>query len=105
MDLVIADMCMSFGYGKQMIVRLRKWLGFNRVPILLVSAYGSGETAAALSAGANLAVYKPVGFDCLIDHIKRRLPEGQLDNRPPLTYTSSTIKCTKGIYANFALQS
>jgi two-component system, OmpR family, alkaline phosphatase synthesis response regulator PhoP len=84
-DLVITDICMPHLDGIQMIIRLRKLLEFGTLPILVISAYGSGETAAALSAGANLAIHKPVDFDCLIDHVKQLLPQRQLDNRPTLT--------------------
>jgi len=86
-DLIITDICMPHLDGIQMIARLREEAEFSKLPILVISAYGSGDLAAALRAGANLAMPKPVDFDCLIGHVKQLLPGESLDNSHLLTYT------------------
>jgi DNA-binding response OmpR family regulator len=73
-DMIITDINMPRLDGIQMIVRLRKQLEFSKVPILAVSAYGSGELAAALKAGANQAMQKPIDFDSFIGLVTRLLP-------------------------------
>jgi CheY-like chemotaxis protein len=73
-DLIITDIEMPRLNGIQMIARLRRQLGFSEVPILAVSAYGSGELDAAISAGANQALQKPIDFDSFIGLVTQLLP-------------------------------
>lgn len=73
-DLIITDINMPRLDGIQMIARLRGQLGFSEVPILAVSAYGSGELDAAISAVANQAMQKPIDFDSFIGLVTQLLP-------------------------------
>ena len=73
-DLIITDIEMPRLDGIQMIARLRRQVGFSEVPILAVSAYGKGELDAAISAGANQAMQKPIDFDSFMGLVSRLLP-------------------------------
>jgi Response regulator containing CheY-like receiver, AAA-type ATPase, and DNA-binding domains len=73
-DLIITDIEMPRLDGIQMIARLRGQLEFSEVPILAVSAYGKGELDAAISAGANQALQKPIDFDFFLGLVSRLLP-------------------------------
>lgn len=73
-DLIITDIEMPRLDGIQMIARLRRQLRFSEVPILAVSAYGSGKLDAAISAGANQVMQKPVDFDAFMGLVTRLLP-------------------------------
>ncbi|MGA9773623.1 MAG: response regulator [Blastocatellia bacterium] len=75
-DLIITDINMPHMNGIQMIARLRGQSEFVGVPILVVSSNGSKELDAALSAGANLAMHKPLDFDSLRHRISRLLAKG-----------------------------
>jgi two-component system, OmpR family, alkaline phosphatase synthesis response regulator PhoP len=72
-DLIITDISMPRLDGIEMIIRLRKQLQFSKVPILVISAYGSGITGDALDAGADEAMHKPVDFNSLINHVNQLL--------------------------------
>ena len=72
-DLIITDICMPRMDGIQMILRLRAQFEFSEVPILVITAYGSGTTEEALKAGANHAMHKPVDFNSFIGCINELL--------------------------------
>lgn len=72
--LIITDIEMPYLNGIQMIAKLRAQQEFTRVPIMAISAYGSNELAAAVTAGADMAVPKPVDLDVFINHINYLLP-------------------------------
>ena len=72
-DLIITDISMPRMDGIQMISRLRDQSQFSKVPILVISAYGSAMTGDALRAGANEAMHKPLDFDSFISHINNLL--------------------------------
>jgi two-component system chemotaxis response regulator CheY len=74
LDVIITDINMPRLYGIQMIVRLQERLEFSKLPILIISAYGSEELADALSAEADLAMHKPVDFDFFIGQVNQLLP-------------------------------
>lgn len=70
-DLIIADLCMPNLSGVEMIELLRKQPGFSRVPILVLTAYGSEVVKDAIQAiGASCAVSKPLDHDLLYDLIE-----------------------------------
>lgn len=79
-DLIITDINMPNINGIEMIKRLRKQPGLERIPIMAITAYGNGVAMEALEAGANLATTKPVHFTTLIDDI-RKLLENQVSSR------------------------
>ncbi|MEN3333135.1 MAG: hypothetical protein V7641_2500 [Blastocatellia bacterium] len=73
-DLIITDIEMPRLNGIQMIARLREQFQFRKVPILVISGCGNGGTAAALKAGANQALQKPIDFDAFIGLVTCLLP-------------------------------
>jgi CheY-like chemotaxis protein len=75
-DLIITDINMPHLNGIEMIKQLRNRPAFSGVPIMAITAYGSGVAAEALEAGADKATSKPIEFESLIEGIK------QLLNRP-----------------------
>jgi DNA-binding response OmpR family regulator len=72
-DLIITDINMPQLDGIQMIAKLRGQSEFVEVPILVVSSNGRKELDAALSAGANLVMQKPVDFESFVHRISRLL--------------------------------
>ncbi len=72
-DLIITDINMPNLNGIEMIKLIRQEPEFGKVPIMAITAYGSGIAAEALEAGANQATTKPIEFDSLIGGIKRLL--------------------------------
>lgn len=74
-DLVILDMMMPEMNGKEVCEAIRK---FSRVPIIILSALDTpGLVAAALDAGADDYLIKPVSSGELVAHIQnllRRVP-------------------------------
>jgi CheY-like chemotaxis protein len=74
-DLIITDIEMPCMDGIKMIARLRGQLEFSEMPILAVSGKSDKGLAAAVSAGAIMAIQKPVlDFDSIISLIKCMLP-------------------------------
>jgi DNA-binding response OmpR family regulator len=77
-DLIIADLCMPNLSGVEMIELLRKQPRFSRVPILVLTAYGSEVVIDTIQAvGASRAVSKPLDYDILYDLIKDLLKEAK----------------------------
>ena len=75
-DLIIADLCMPKLSGVEMIELLRRQPRFSRLPILVLTAYGSDVVKDAIQAiGASKAISKPLDFDILIDLIKDLLKQ------------------------------
>lgn len=75
-NLIITDIEMPNLDGIQLITCLREKSGFSEVPIWAVSARGGEILANALSAGATLALQKPLDFDSFINRINCLLPAG-----------------------------
>ncbi len=75
-DLVLLDLGLPDLGGLEVLSRLRAW---SQVPVIVVSArHASEEKVAALDAGADDYVTKPVGMDELLARIRaavRRVPE------------------------------
>ncbi|WP_185995797.1 response regulator [Nocardioides campestrisoli] len=75
-DLVLLDLGLPDLGGLEVLTRLRTW---SQVPVIVVSArHASEEKVAALDAGADDYVTKPVGVDELLARIRaavRRVPE------------------------------
>lgn len=72
-DLIITDIEMPNLDGIDLIKRLRERLDWKQVPIVVVSAYGSGNLAQAIDAGANGAMRKPIPMANLFAMIHRLL--------------------------------
>ena len=69
-DLIISDITMPNLDGITRVQTLRDMPDFKRTPILMVSAYGSGNLRDALSAGANQIMRKPLDFSALMMTIR-----------------------------------
>ena len=69
-DLIISDITMPNLDGIKMVKALRDLPDFKRTPIVMVSAYGSGNLREALSAGANQIMRKPLDFGALMTTIR-----------------------------------
>jgi CheY-like chemotaxis protein len=81
-DLIITDINMPNLNGIEMIKRLRQRPGFERVPIMAITAYGNGVAKEALDAGADRATTKPVQFNSLAVQIRELLLRSLLQDRP-----------------------
>ena len=78
-DAVILDLVLPDGTGVEVCRELRKW---STAPVILLSAVGEErEKVAALDAGADDYVTKPVGIDELLARLRavlrRRAPAGE----------------------------
>lgn len=65
-DLILTDLMMPNLDGVEMIHLLRDESQFQKVPIIVMTAYGEIKARKALDAGANEAIHKPIPFDHLI---------------------------------------
>ncbi|HYP29977.1 MAG TPA: response regulator [Blastocatellia bacterium] len=72
-DLIITDIEMPNLDGIDLIKRLRQRPDCKHVPVVVVSAYGSGNLAQAIDAGANAAMRKPIPIFNLFTMIQRLL--------------------------------
>ena len=81
-DLIITDIQMPELSGLDMINQLRGRPEFENTPILVLTAFGNVEIDAAIRAGANRAMNKPVLLEELTDEVKELLAESE---SPPST--------------------
>ena len=72
--LIITDLSMPRLDGVEMIKRVRQIPECRNTPIIVMTAFGSGEESAALKAGANQAIAKPIEYESLIHQINDLLP-------------------------------
>jgi CheY-like chemotaxis protein len=72
-DLIITDIQMPNLNGIELIKRLRAQSHLNRVPIVVMSAVGSGVVSEAINAGANQSTPKPMQLEALLDLIRQLL--------------------------------
>src|ERR671938_182868 len=69
-DFIITDLNMPRLNGIEMIKILRGQPGFEDVPIVALTAYGSEMAHQAVEAGANRSMRKPVAFDLFVNDLK-----------------------------------
>ncbi len=69
-DMIISDISMPNLDGIEMVKILRESPEFKAVPVLMLSAYGSGNLINAINAGANQAMRKPVNPDSLLKNVR-----------------------------------
>lgn len=62
-DLIVSDIMTPRVDGIQMLRALRSIPKYKNIPVLMISAFGSGNLQEALKAGANEAMRKPLDFD------------------------------------------
>jgi two-component system, chemotaxis family, chemotaxis protein CheY len=72
-DLIITDIEMPNLDGVGLIKTLRGHQEWNSIPVVVLSAYGSGNLLNALEAGANWTMRKPFEFNSLASLIKDML--------------------------------
>lgn len=72
-DLIITDIQMPKVDGIEMIKRLREQFRSEAVPIVVMSAFGSGITKDALDAGASRSTPKPMQVDSLLNVVRQLL--------------------------------
>ena len=72
-DLIITDIQMPKLDGIEMIKRLRDRLRSKKVPIVVMSAFGSGVTQDAMDAGANKSTPKPMAVDYFLKIVRQLL--------------------------------
>jgi two-component system, chemotaxis family, chemotaxis protein CheY len=72
-DLIITDINMPNMNGIDMVKTMREMPHCESIPILVLTAVGSGIASDALEAGANQALIKPVGLQALVSGVKRML--------------------------------
>lgn len=71
--LIITDLSMPHMDGVAMIKRVRQLPECHVTPIIVMTAYGQDEEAAAIKAGADLTVGKPIEYEALIHRISELL--------------------------------
>ena len=62
-DLIITDIHMPNMNGIEFVQRVRKNLTLDKVPVLVVTAFGAQVAREAVNAGADAAAEKPFDFD------------------------------------------
>jgi CheY-like chemotaxis protein len=72
-DLIISDISMPNLDGIQMLKALRKMPRCKEIPVVAVSAYGSGRLEDAAAVGADSTLRKPLNCDLLLKTIDRLL--------------------------------
>lgn len=74
-DIIISDICMPNLDGLDMVKRLRQSPEYKRIPIVMLSAFGSGNLSSAINVGANEALRKPVHAELLLQYITKWIGE------------------------------
>jgi DNA-binding response OmpR family regulator len=72
-DLIITDVNMPKTNGIEFVRRARFDQALSKIPIVVVTAFGSSVARAAREAGANDAVDKPFDFDAFLVTVKTLL--------------------------------
>jgi CheY-like chemotaxis protein len=69
-DLIISDLEMPNIDGIEMVKTLRDLPEYEKVPILILSAYDNDSLNQAIQVGATQAMRKPIEFDSLVSTVK-----------------------------------
>jgi two-component system chemotaxis response regulator CheY len=72
-DIIVTDINMPHMNGIEMVRLLRDRPDCSKLPIIVVSAHGSGSLKDAMSAGADDTMRKPIDFVLLAEAIERLL--------------------------------
>jgi CheY-like chemotaxis protein len=72
-DLILSDIAMPNLDGIEMVKQLRSSPKYRAVPIVMLSAFGSGNLINAINAGANQALRKPVNAESLLKDVSEWL--------------------------------
>jgi CheY-like chemotaxis protein len=73
-DMVIIDVYLPIVDGPHVIMTARNELGLTALPIIAVSGGGDAARDAALRAGANIFLEKPMRLRRVIETMQRLLP-------------------------------
>ncbi|MFL6274332.1 MAG: response regulator [Blastocatellia bacterium] len=73
-DLIITDLSMPLMDGKELIRRVHQMPDCTGIPIIVMTAFGSGDEAAARRIGANQTIAKPIDYETLLQQISQLLP-------------------------------
>lgn len=77
-DLILTDLMMPLMTGAELIECVRSEAFGERIPIIAMTAAGSGDAKRAMAAGATAFVLKPLEFETLV-----ALCHALLSERPP----------------------
>jgi two-component system phosphate regulon response regulator PhoB len=72
-NMIITDLSMPHLDGVELIRRVRQLPECRVMPIVVMTAYGQDEEAAAIKAGADYTVTKPLDYESLIHRITELL--------------------------------
>ena len=73
-DLVISDINMPRMNGYELVKRMRKTPGYEKIPVMMVSTEGKpSDMLLAMEAGANLYIIKPISAIQLLSSVKSLL--------------------------------
>ena len=72
-DVIVSDIMMPKADGIQLLKALRSSPKYKKIPVLMVSAYGSGNLKEALQAGADEAMRKPLNFSHFFESLEKLL--------------------------------
>jgi uncharacterized protein (TIGR02266 family) len=76
-DLIIADVYMPVMDGTAMTQKIREMAGKEALPVIAISAHGAEARHAALDAGADVFIAKPVRVLDLLDTVRALLKLGR----------------------------
>lgn len=76
-DVILTDLRMPKMDGVELIYCVRRAAEFADLPIIAMSAYGSGRMLEAKAAGATATIRKPTDFDRLVETINHVLSTSQ----------------------------
>ena len=82
-DLVLCDLQMPMMNGFEVVQRLREHPGWHHVPMIAVTAFSmTGDREAALAAGFDDHITKPITPETFIGQIESFLPPALRGRRP-----------------------
>jgi len=73
-DLLITDLSMPHLDGASLIKQVRQMPECRTLPIIVMTAYGKEEEAAAHCTGADQTIAKPIDYEALLQQISELLP-------------------------------
>lgn len=81
-DLIITDIHMPNMNGIEFVQRVRNDQALDKVPVLVVTAFGSQVAREAVNAGADAAAEKPFDFDRFLLTVEELIGRGRTETRP-----------------------
>jgi two-component system response regulator RpaA len=81
-DLIITDIHMPNMNGIEFVQRIRTNQTLDKVPVLVVTAFGAQIAREAVNAGADAAAEKPFDFDRFLLTVEELIGRGRTSTRP-----------------------